>query len=433
MKESKNGFWVSWNGNLKHSFNSLLEVTNEKELSSIIEGSDSVRFFGNKQSSSDIAAGKSTLIDMRKMNKVLLVDTANKRITIQAGAPLELLIKIAEENNWCIPCLPDINTITIGGAIATGTHGTNGKLLSEYIHSCKMITADGKITLIDENHKLFGAVKVSFGSLGVISEFTFQCEDIFYLHLKEGPEKDTKWLNNFRSELKTYDFLRILWLPHTNHGYSIKGKKVSQEFKVKEKSGPKFLKYRRAASKFLYQYTHKSPRFTVLANKLLFLGFFTSKKEHVGSLYQATVTKSRGSTLELAEWSIDIDSFPKVFKELKKTINSWKNNSFIHIPMDIRFVKKDTSWLSYAYEKDIVTMGCVCRNASTADEYEAFKTVENIFIKNGGRPHWGKRFMAKDKEFSELYPKWNDFKTIRNQLDPSNKFLNPYLKSLFNE
>mgnify|MGYP003319289199 CR=1 FL=1 len=169
MKESKNGFWVSWNGNLKHSFNSLLEVTNEKELSSIIEGSDSVRFFGNKQSSSDIAAGKSTLIDMRKMNKVLLVDTANKRITIQAGAPLELLIKIAEENNWCIPCLPDINTITIGGAIATGTHGTNGKLLSEYIHSCKMITADGKITLIDENHKLFGAVKVSFGSLGHIT------------------------------------------------------------------------------------------------------------------------------------------------------------------------------------------------------------------------------------------------------------------------
>ena len=100
--------------------------------------------------------------------------------------------------------------------------------------------------------------------------------------------------------------------------------------------------------------------------------------------------------------------------------------------MDVRFVKKDNSWLSYAHKKDIVTMGCVCRNAIAANEYEAFKTVEEIFIKHGGRPHWGKRFSAKDKELSRLYPKWEDFKKTRNELDPTDKFLNPYLTSLFN-
>ena len=78
-------------------------------------------------------------------------------------------------------------------------------------------------------------------------------------------------------------------------------------------------------------------------------------------------------------------------------------------------------------------MGCVSRDASSADSYEAFKTVEDIFLKYGGRPHWGKRFAAKDPELTKLYPKWNAFKDLRKSMDPTNKFLNKYLASIFSE
>ena len=64
--------------------------------------------------------------------------------------------------------------------------------------------------------------------------------------------------------------------------------------------------------------------------------------------------------------------------------------------------------------------------------YEAFKSVEKIFLKHGGRPHWGKRFSAKDVELSRVYPKWEAFKELRSNLDPTNKFLNPYLAKLVN-
>ena len=135
----------------------------------------------------------------------------------------------------------------------------------------------------------------------------------------------------------------------------------------------------------------------------------------------------------MAEWTIGLDKFPTVFEELKTEINKWSNKSFIHIPMDIRFVYKDNSWLSYAYGEDIVTMGCVSRNAATADTYEAFKSVERIFLKHGGKPHWGKRFTAKDTQLSKVYEKWEEFKILRKKMDPTNKFLNPYLTKLFNE
>jgi len=36
-------------------------------------------------------------------------------------------------------------------------------------------------------------------------------------------------------------------------------------------------------------------------------------------------------------------------------------------------------------------------------------------------------------EISKIYSKWEDFKVLRKELDPTNKFLNPYLTELLNE
>tara|TARA_B110000046_G_scaffold169398_1_gene188491 strand:- start:7623 stop:8936 length:1314 start_codon:yes stop_codon:yes gene_type:complete len=433
MEQNKNGTWVSWNENVTYKYKSLYKVTSETELQEVIAKSEKIRIFGTKQSSADIASGAATLVDITAYNKILSYNDSEHTITVQSGLILGELLDAIEAKGWCIPCLPDINTITIGGALATGTHGTSGKLLGEYMTSCSLVLADGTLRKINTEDKYIDAVRVSLGVLGVMSEITFKCEPIYTLHIKEGPEADNKWLPKIKERLQKHDFLRILWLPHTDKGYVITGDKIDPNTEILEDLGPSYLKHRRTASKILYKYTHIFPWITAIANKILYRGFFSSTKEHKGSLYQSTVTKSRGSTLELAEWTIGLDIFPQVFEELKTEINKWSNKSFIHIPMDIRFVYKDKSWLSYAYGKDTVTMGCVSRNAATADSYEAFKSIEKVFLKYGGKPHWGKRFMAKDAELTKIYGMWDDFKSLRRKLDPTNKFLNPYLTELFNE
>ncbi len=433
MKQNKNGTWVSWNENLSYKYKSLYKITSEKELQEVVKNSKQIRVFGSKQSSADIASGVETLVDITAYNKILSSNDSEHTITVQSGIILGDLLEDIEAKGWCIPCLPDINTVTIGGALATGTHGTSGKLLSEYMTKCTIVLADGSVKTITNKDNLIDAVRVSLGVLGIMSTITFKCEPLYTLHVKEGPEDDKEWLPKINERLKKHDFLRILWLPHTDKGYVITGDKIDPKTEIIENLGPKYLKHRRTASKILYKYTHVYPWITAIANKLLYRGFFSSTKEHKGSLYQATVTKSRGSTLELAEWTIGLDVFPEVFEELKTEINKWGNKSFIHIPMDIRFVYKDKSWLSYAYGKDVVTMGCVSRNAATADTYEAFKSIEKIFLKYGGKPHWAKRFTAKDAQLSKVYDKWEDFKLLRRELDPTNKFLNPYLTEIFNE
>ena len=96
-----------------------------------------------------------------------------KTITVQSGIILGDLLEIIESKGWCIPCLPDINTITIGGALATGTHGTSGKLLSEYTTKFRIILANGAVKTITDKDELINAIRVSLGVLGVLASVCF--------------------------------------------------------------------------------------------------------------------------------------------------------------------------------------------------------------------------------------------------------------------
>ena len=114
MIKEKSGIWQSWNDNIKYSYKTLYKITSEKELQEIVKESDKIKFFGTKQSSADIASGVATLVDMTTYNKILSYDDDALTITAQSGVILGDLLEAIESKGWCIPCLPDINTITLG-------------------------------------------------------------------------------------------------------------------------------------------------------------------------------------------------------------------------------------------------------------------------------------------------------------------------------
>ena len=427
--------WASWNNNVRHQYDRLIVVKSESDIADALrKTTGKVRPFGSRQSSADIAAGTDTLLDMTQYDKIVSVNEEKMQMTVESGITLKTLINDMQDRGWTLPCLPDIDTVTLGGALATGTHGTGreGHILAEYMIHCRLVLADGTVRDVHEGDELMDAVRVSLGLLGVMSEITLQCQPVYTLHLKEKPMRDTEWVGNYEQLLKDNDFTRVLFMPHTDHGYVILGNRIDPDTPVVNNPGPEYLKHRRKVSRMLYKYTTRFPKLTKYANKIIQSLFFSSEKEYKGTLYDATVTKSRSGTLELAEWTIALSRFPALFKDLKAALDNDDNPAFVHIPMDVRFVKADDSWLSYAYGEDCVTIGCVTRDAENADNYAAFEVVEEIFLRHGGRPHWGKRFKAKDREMKKLFPRWNDFKKLRRRLDPTGKLLNPYLADLLN-
>lgn len=64
--------------------------------------------------------------------------------------------------------------------------------------------------------------------------------------------------------------------------------------------------------------------------------------------------------------------------------------------------------------------------------YESYlRATDALFDSAGGRPHWGKlHFMTPDR-LRRLFPRYDDFVSLRRELDPSGVFLNPHLEALF--
>jgi FAD/FMN-containing dehydrogenase len=65
------------------------------------------------------------------------------------------------------------------------------------------------------------------------------------------------------------------------------------------------------------------------------------------------------------------------------------------------------------------------------DTAKLFDACEAIFRQVDGRPHWGKRHTRTAPELAHLYPQYQAFRHLRAKLDPTGKFLNAHLRSLF--
>ena len=58
---------------------------------------------------------------------------------------------------------------------------------------------------------------------------------------------------------------------------------------------------------------------------------------------------------------------------------------------------------------------------------EYFACFEKIAGAVGGRPHWGKMHTLDAAVLAERYPRFEEFRAVRSQVDPNGVFRNAYL------
>ena len=113
------------------------------------------------------------------------VDEAARTVTVSAGIPQRMLLEYlaeyrygSEPAGWTLPAFSFFIDQTIGGAVATGTHGSSFEhgSLSSQLTSLRMMLANGTIVdLSPESHPhLFNAAAVSVGRLGIILDLTLK-------------------------------------------------------------------------------------------------------------------------------------------------------------------------------------------------------------------------------------------------------------------
>jgi len=111
-------------------------------------------------------------LDVRAMSEVLAVDASAGRVDAEGMATYEALVDACLPHGVMPAVVPELKTITLGGAVAgVGIEATSHRhgLVHESIESLEVLTGDGRIlscTRDNEHADLFHAFPNSYGTLG---------------------------------------------------------------------------------------------------------------------------------------------------------------------------------------------------------------------------------------------------------------------------
>ena len=97
-------------------------------------------------------------------------------------------------------------------------------------------------------------------------------------------------------------------------------------------------------------------------------------------------------------------------------------------PVEYRTVAADDIWLSMGYKRPTVTISVHQDVREPEEAY--FRACEEIFREYDGRPHWGKVNYLRSEEFASIYPRWDEWWKVRDEVDPTMLFLNNWAKSI---
>jgi L-gulonolactone oxidase len=100
----------------------------------------------------------------------------------------------------------------------------------------------------------------------------------------------------------------------------------------------------------------------------------------------------------------------------------------ISFPIEVRVTASDDIPLSTASGRD---SAYVAIHRYRGEDFEGyFRAVEKEMKALDGRPHWGKMHWRTQDDLRPVYPRYDDFLTVRDQVDPDRVFANGYLDTV---
>jgi FAD/FMN-containing dehydrogenase len=158
------------------------------------------------------------------------------------------------------------------------------------------------------------------------------------------------------------------------------------------------------------------PPFNRLAQRV------TGDREFTDASHRVFVT-NRAVRFREQEYAVPLAAVPEALRAVKKLIEDrgWR----ISFPIEVRSAAADDIWLSTAYGRE--TGYIAVHRYFREDPLEYFREVEAIMAAHDGRPHWGKMHTKDASALASLYPRFDEFRAVRDRLDPQRAFANPYL------
>ncbi|HAS43145.1 MAG TPA: FAD-binding oxidoreductase [Microscillaceae bacterium] len=423
----------NWGGTVVFHPKFIRYPTSHEEVVEIIktarQNHQQVRVIGSGHSWTSLVNTDYILVSLDQYQGIETLDKANCTAVVKAGTKLKLLGELLHAEGLAMENMGDINVQSIAGALSTGTHGTGVKFgtLATQMLEITFVNGLSETIVCSEhtNREVFKAAQISLGALGIITKIKLRLVPTFkleYVSTKADLDDTLLNLEKYKQENRNFEFY---WFPYT--------KTVQLKFVNKTPEAPKNVGFAKklndvvlengvfgALSRFSRAFPKTAPRISKIS------AWGVSKGTYINHSHLIFATQRLVRFYEM-EYNIPQESFINVIKEIEACIH--EHQFKVHFPIECRWVKADDIMISPASDRDSAYIAIHMYKGMEYKPY--FDAIEQIFRKYKGRPHYGKMNTLKQADFAELYPNWQKFMDIRQQMDPDKVFLNEYLQELF--
>jgi FAD/FMN-containing dehydrogenase len=346
----------------------------------------SVRVAGAGHSHFPLVPTDGVIVDVSALSGLLAVDREAGTARVMAGTPVHVLGPALHAVGMALPNQGDIDRQAIGGAVATGTHGTGRSLrnLAAGVLGMSMVTADGEILDGGPGDDWFSAARIGLGAFGIVTELTIAVRPAYRLR-ERGWSLPYDELRPTIDELaRTHRHFEFFWYPRRD---------LAIAKAIDETDDPAVYPLgdegRRVA------WSHE-----VLPNHRPNL--------HTEMEIAVPVDRSLDCLDEIR--TLVLDRFPDL---------RW--------PIEYRTIAADDVWLSQADGRDVATISV--HQGVELDDEPLFRACETVFRRYDGRPHWGKVHYFDGRDLAGVHPAWTAWWRERDALDPAGTFLNAPLRA----
>ena len=416
--------WRNWSGSQSSRPAAWLQPQDEADLARLVGRTQGeIRVTGAGHSFTPLCATTGTLVSIDRLQGIASHDARTQQADIWAGTRLHDLGEPLWACGQSLINQGDIDQQSLAGACGTGTHGTGRTLqsLSAQVRGVRLVTPAGDIIAADAQHdsEVWRAVSVSLGALGIVSQIRMQNRARYSLSIREFSMPRAEALGRLAQLARDNRHAESFIFFESERAIV----KLINETDAAPTARPWFELPESAVLNLTSRLAHGLPGLSGPMQKLL-----TSLHSEVKRTDQAwrIFPSAREARFNEMEYEIPAERGPECAQEIIDTVR--RSGLRTLFPLEYRFVAADDVWLSPCFGRDNVAIS-VHQHVCT-DYRPLFNLVEPIFWKYGGRPHWGKLHTLDARRLAELYPHWDDYRRVRERLDPQGRMLNDHLRRL---
>jgi xylitol oxidase len=392
----------NWAGNITYSASRLLDPQSVEEAQALIAAAPRIRALGTRHSFSRVADFDGALLSTGHLDRI--VEVGERTVTVEAGIRYGELGAALREHGLAVSNFASLPHISVGGAIATATHGSGVRnpSLGSAVSALELIGADGELVTLRRGDADFDGAVVALGALGVVARVTLDVVPEF--------------------ELRQYVFERLPWDSNLDEildaAYSVSLFTLWTDAGI----GQVWVKTSDELDSFFGATRADGPRHPVLAgdpvNSTEQLGVPGPSSDRLPH-FRLGFTPSGGDELQ-TEYLVARKHGSAVIEVLR---GLGPQLTPLLLTSEIRTIAADTYWLSPFFERDSIAFHFTWKPLGL-DVLALLPTIEEALAPFDPRPHWGKVFHA--SPFAR-YPKVEAFRALRERLDPGEKFRNDFV------